>query len=254
MHLPTSRVLGVLRLTVCDGKQRRLSDYSRELDIPKSTLLPILRALCEERYLSLDKNGYYSVGSALFSLATEFYAGMPILGDIHSRLDRIVEEFGFASYFGCLSDGYVLYLAKAEPQPALRTLTNPGEQLPAYASSIGKALLMDKSVEELRALYPDGLSPLTPNTITDIQILYDQLSSARYAGYTWECEESTEHIRCFAVPVYKRRKLVAAVSAAIPTYRFKHDQQGAIISALRSAAEQMAILMERTDAHFAGLF
>ena len=50
----------------------RDSDFSKELEIPKSTLLPILQTLCQKNYLHQDGNGLYGAGTALFSLGTAF--------------------------------------------------------------------------------------------------------------------------------------------------------------------------------------
>ena len=41
MHQPTLRVLQVLQSIASEGAGKRLTELSRELDIPKSTLLPI---------------------------------------------------------------------------------------------------------------------------------------------------------------------------------------------------------------------
>lgn len=41
---------------------------------------------------------------------------------------------------------------------------------------MGKALLADYQLPQLKALYYDGLYPLTEHTITDFRLLADQLA------------------------------------------------------------------------------
>ena len=253
MHNPTIRVLKILGM-ISQNQNLRLSDFSRELDIPKSTLLPIMQTLCQYRYLSQNEDGKYTAGSALFTLGASFFDSFPVLEYIRSQLADLVELFGETCYCGTLVNGSVLYVEKVDSSQPLRMLTSLGKQLPAYATSIGKALLLDKTEEELCALYPNGLKPLTSNTLTDISELSEQLSVARQDGYTWEIEESMEHIRCFAAPIRKFGKIVAAISIAIPLFRYQEDKKDEIVKFLCQYAQQMSRTIEQTNAHFGEAF
>ena len=254
MHQPTERVLGVLKLITEAPGGKRLADFSRELDIPKTTLLPILSTLCQRHYLYQDDMGRYFADKALYSMGAAFSGCFPILGYIHSQLSKLVDILGETCYFGVLEDGMVLYLEKVESPQPLRMLTAAGRKLPAYATSLGKMLLAGKTEEELRALYPEGLEPLTEYTVTDFSVLAQQTAQALAGGYAWELEESTRHIRCFAVPIYKRSKIIAAISVAIPLFRYEQEQQERILQVLRAAADQISRTIEDTDAHFGDVF
>ena len=196
----------------------------------------------------------YGAGTALFSLAAAFRGCFPVLEYSHGQLAELVDAFKETCYCGTLVDGMVLYLDKMDSPQPLRVLTNTGKRLPAYATSIGKALLMDATLEELTQMYPDGLKPLTPHTVTDINALHLQLSAARQEGYTWEVEESTEHVRCFAAPIRKYGKIVAAISVAIPLFRYEDSQKNGIVSKLKEYGNLMGAMFENTDAHFGESF
>jgi len=254
MHQPTLRVLQILEAVTADGKEKRLSEFSRDLNIPKSTLLPILQTLCRQRYLVQDDVGRYQPGTALFSLGAGFSDCFPVLKYVHQQLELLVNALGETCYFGILDGSDVLYLDKVDSSQPLRMLTNIGKKLPAYATGIGKALLIGKSAEELKALYPDGFTPLTDKTITDPEILHAQLIRGEFDGYTWEIEESTPHVRCFAVPIRKFGKIVAAISVSIPLFRFQHEQKDTIIHTLLDTASAMSKTIENTNAHFGETF
>lgn len=254
MHNPTLRVLGVLQEITKSPGGIRLADLSRQLQIPKTTLLPIVQTLCQTRYLSADEHGIYSAGTALFSLGSSFSGCFPVLDYVRSELEALVAELGETCYCGTLEDGLVLYLDKVDSPQPLRVLTSTGKRLPAYATSIGKALLLDCSEAQLFSLYPEGLTPLTKNTISDVPTLSEQLSESFQAGYTWEIEESTDHVRCFAVPIRKKGRIVAAISVAIPLFRFREEDRLHIIETLKRHAQQMGVTFENTDAHFASAF
>lgn len=254
MHQPTARVIRILESIAKDRRGKRLSDLSCELDIPKSTLLPILQSLCEFGYLSQDEIGAYHAGVTLFSLGASLSGGFPTLDYVKKQLTSLVERFGETCYFGVLDGGFVLYLDKVDSTNPLRILVNTGRRLPAYSTGIGKALLMDKSEEELRLMYPDGLSQITPKTVADISALARELSKGRRLGYVQEIEESTEHVRCYGVPIKKRGVTVAAISMAVPTFRYDEAKGEAIRSALMDAAAQISETVERTDARLDNIF
>ena len=173
----------------------RLADISRALDIPKSTLLPILQTMTQSRYLAKDDSDRYVLGMALLGAAAaagKIYAPEKC---IKVCLKELVEEFDETCYYGVLEGNQVLYVQKVESRQPLRMLTAMGHKLPAYATGIGKALLTDHTKQQLEALYPKGLAPLTEKTVRNIPSLAAQLTQARADGYAWEIEESTEHIR-----------------------------------------------------------
>ena len=254
MHQPTLRVLQVLQNIAAEGHGKRLTELSRELDIPKSTLLPILQTLCDEQFLTQDDAGRYGAGTSLFSLGAVFDRKFPILPYVHRRLEGLVQELGETCYFGVLDEGQVLYLEKADSPQPLRILTTVGHRLPAYATGLGKALLMEHTDSQLTALYPEPLKALTEHTITDLARLSEQLRQARQDGYTWESEESTPHVRCFAVPVRKHGQIVAAISMTIPLFRYGEDQKARILDALTETGRHIQQTIEQTNAHFTDIF
>ena len=173
---------------------------------------------------------------------------------VHEQLQQLVGELGETCYFGVLDEGLVLYLEKVDSPQPLRILTSVGRRLPAYATGIGKALLCELNEDQLRELYPNGLAPLTEHTVTDVTQLHQQLVQARLEGYAWESEESTPHVRCFAVPIYKHGIVVAAISVSIPLFRYEEEARQRIVSAIQATAAQMGTTFEQTNAHFGELF
>jgi len=218
----------------------RLSEISRELEMPKSTLLPILQTMVQERYIGKDDSERYGLGFALLEIGAAARSAFSVSEQIRENLKMLVDQFTETCYYGVLEGGKVLYMEKVDSTQPLRMLTSIGHRLPAYATGIGKALLMEKTEAELKALYADNMAPLTKNTLQSTAILYQQLQQAKALGYAWEIEESTEHIRCFAVPVRVNGEITGAVSIAIPVFRYQEEQKEIIIQALKNTADRIA--------------
>ena len=241
-HKPTLRVLSVLELVAQQSHPYTLSELSTKLDIPASTLLPIVHTLRDRKYLSYDETTQtYSLGFRLFELGsmiqdTSFYAG------IVDIMQTVVDGCGETCHFGILSGGDVLYLAKVNSPQAIRMYSMTGRRLPAYSTALGKALMRDFTPAQLNALYPDGLNALTSNTITDLGTLYGQLLKVRTEGFAYEVEESNEKIRCIAVPICTGNRVSAAMSVSIPVFRYSEELRQKVEQLLKEAvpfAERM---------------
>ena len=166
--------------------------------------------------------------------------------EITKLMHNITKNCRETCFFGELVDGDVFYLFKVDSPESLR-MVSPGKKLPAYSSGIGKALLADKSLEELKELYPDGLKALTPNTITDINVLYHQLLNIRAQGIAFEKEESTQFIQCIAIPIHKNNTVRAALSVAVPVFRYTPEKETMIIGLLKQAQIQIETLLNTYD-------
>ena len=162
-------------------------------------------------------------------------SGIPA-GTLYPILQSIAAECGETAHFGVLEAGKVLYLAKADSSEAVRMYSAVGRSLPAYATALGKALLSGVSRDQLTALYPDGLKPLTEHTITDMDKLYRQLCDVRSTGFAYESEESNNSICCIAVPVMLHKKNAASLSVAVPVFRYTEEKKRCIERCLKAAA------------------
>lgn len=74
---------------------------------------------------------------------------------------------------------------------------------PAYADAAGKILLAEKSDADVMRLYPEGLTAITPKTITNPSVLFESLDATRQTGVAVSNEESTMYVRSVAVPIKK---------------------------------------------------
>ncbi|WP_406541962.1 IclR family transcriptional regulator [Clostridium ljungdahlii] len=139
-------------------------------------------------------------------------------------------------------DGYnVLYILKEDPikDIDIRLISYVGKRIPAYCTALGKALLSEYNIEEIKTLYPDGLKPITKNTITDFSVLEEELKKIRETHVATEVEEVTEFLRCYAVPLTSKGKTTAAISISIPTFRATEEKNKLAIELLLKAKEQI---------------
>lgn len=131
--------------------------------------------------------------------------------------------------------------------PGGYTLSQLSVRLSISKGSISPLL---HTLRQFKALYYDGLYPLTEHTITDFHALADQLAEVRRTGFAFECEESTRGIRCIAVPLRRDGQVAAALSVAFPLNRYLPDRVERARSALNQARHQIEALMLGVDIQF----
>ena len=82
----------------------------------------------------------------------------------------------------------------------------------------------------------------TANTITDPELLKEQLKQVRKKVYTFDFEESHQDVIYVSAPVFDEKgKMVAGISVAGPAFRMNNDVlQKTIIPETKKAAGQPA--------------
>ncbi len=224
-HRSTARILTILELLANSEKGYTLSKLAELLDAPKGSIFPMLQTLKEFHFLKQDEQtGIYRIGPAAFQVGMSFINSGDSLKYIEKIMDDVVDKCLETTHFAVLDKGNVVYLLKKDSPQAIRMISSVGKTLPAYATGIGKALLIDYSIEDLHQIYPDGLIPMTDNTITDFEELYNQLVSFKKDDISYEYEESNKDVQCVAVAVRKGGRIIASVSVAIPIFRCSEEK------------------------------
>lgn len=250
-HRSLARALDILELCSLNGSGYTLTQLSQQLGIAKGSISPLLHTLRARGYLTLDdQDHHYRIGRMAFRIGNTYLDEASALREIYRLMHDIVSVCHETCHLGSLKNGDVYYLKKVETPLRSRTVTVEGRSLPAYATGVGKALLADYQLPQLKALYYDGLYPLTEHTITDFRLLADQLAEIRASGFAYECEESTRGIRCIGVPLRKSGKVVAALSVAFPLERYSDAAAASARQALDEARRQIERMLCSVELQF----
>lgn len=219
-HRPTARVLDILELVSSSNKGYTLTEIALAVNSPKSTILPIVRTLCQRKFIMLNKDtSRYIVSVNAFVIGSSYLEDLSILNIIKEEMKSIVNVSSETCQMGILAKGDVLYIAKIDSPEPIRLMSFVGKKIPAYCTAIGKALLSRHTAEQLHLLYPQGLHSFTPQTITSFNRLYEDLQVIRQTNLATEMEEVTANIQCLAVPLCKDDHVIAAISVSIPLFR-----------------------------------
>lgn len=223
--------LGVLRIAELTGDDK--SQISRTLKALHQCGLvdrdPVTRA--------------YRLGWAIYALAAR--AGdTRLLAAGERTLRELVRALEERVHLTVLQGTEVLTVLSESPPHAIQAAGWVGRTVPVYCSSPGQALLVDFTLDEVRALLEGvELVQLGPDTPTTIEDFYARVETARARGYALVDEGFEPGLVAAAAPVRDfRGRVVAALNVSGPKFRLgpRLDDAGSMVV---DAAERLTAVL-----------
>jgi DNA-binding IclR family transcriptional regulator len=197
------------------------TEIVRELDLNKSTVFNILHTLNDLGVLDKRPDGLFNLGSKLFILGNAAAVGSELIQTVHPYLEKINREYMLSTFFGILSGKDVIIIDKADNAQKIKISSEIGMKIPVFAGVAGKALLsqLPESVFD-EIIKNHKVRKYTRNTITDTDILREEILKVRETGIAYDMEEYIEGLIAAAVPVVTNRE---DLQAAIWTVGLKQE-------------------------------
>ena len=223
-----------------------LANLSRQVKIPKSTLLRLLNTLKKHNLIEQnERTQKYQLGWALIYLgkiASRYYT-LPNL--VHPFLDQLAAKTGETASLVVLDNSHAVYIDQAVSSSMIKGVPSVGSVVELHCTSAGKALLSAFTDEDLSHFVKvTPLDKKTEKTITNGAELIEEIRKARRLGYAIDDEETEVGGRCVAAPLFDQEgKAVAAISIIGPVSRIKKEDFGKLsILVKESAARASAAL------------
>lgn len=243
-YVNTSLAKALLVLDLFNGVEGglSLSEIAQRMDTRPGSIYPIIYTLHKFGYLERDpETKKYSLGLRILALANQILSSLDIREKAKPVLKRLAREFEVNAHLAILYEGEVLYLDREEAAPSVVIPSAIGRRVPPHCTALGKVLLAQnqEALEELLAKGP--LPALTPNTITNPELLRRELERVQKQGYAIDWEEFHEGNICVAAPVRNYRgKVVAAISISLPKARLTHDSLDRFVQAIVQGAHEVS--------------
>lgn len=200
-----------------------ITQLSKQLNLPKSTIHQILSTFKSARFVEQNpEDRQYHLGLRIFELGNIVQSQLQLRKIAHPYLYDLSRKTNETSYLVVLEGKRIVYIDCVESTARLRAHPVFGDRVPLHCTGVGKAImafLPEVKIHEI--IYEDGLERFTENTITDPQLLQQELKKVRKRGYAIDNIEHEEGIRCVGAPIRNHRKEVfAAISVSGPSQRF----------------------------------
>ena len=243
-HTPTLRTFALLEHLVAAEGPVSLADIANDVGLPKASLHRMLASL-EAGGLVIrapDHKNAYVIGPRLaqLGLGVMMHSGARRLR--HAILLRLVADLGETCNLTMLHGAQVLYLDRMEAPWPLRLDLKPGSHVPVYCSASGKLLLAMQAREQRSAIVRAlKLERLTPNTITDPELLDAELDRTAHRRVAIDNEEFVVGIVCVAAPVMDASdQCIAAIAVHAPVSRAPLSRALEFVPRMQEAARALA--------------
>ena len=229
-----SRAVSVLKVFESANSGLTAAQIAGKLNLNRSTVHRLLSVLEAEGLVARDttfngepRNSAYRLGPTLVSLGGLALRQINLRAVALPQLRALAQKSGETVDLELLVGPEVMIIEEVQGEHMLRVGVgdNIGSRYPAYATSTGKLLLAGLSEAELKATLPNKLAALTPFTVTDKQVLREQLAEARRQGWALSWEELEAGLVAIGAPITGRDgEPIAAVSISGPTARIDRSQ------------------------------
>ncbi|MEU7553145.1 IclR family transcriptional regulator C-terminal domain-containing protein [Streptomyces sp. NPDC044571] len=221
----------------------RLTQITRETGLGQLHLNQALQQLVRAQLATPITPGVYAAGSALQLAATD----RDRMGELRDTLGYLRDAVGAAVYVASYTEGDVSITQYADgPRtPAVHEWVDFREA--AHASAVGKALLAQLGPDErLDHLKRYRMEQFTPHTITNREILFDELDDRGPGQPLLDLQEYTLGTVCAAVPIGTGTE-PQCVALSLPTPDPDRLQQAARVLRNEAVAVVLALLVAGED-------
>lgn len=202
-----------LRLLQAFGDLRgpmTLSDVARAAGLPRATARRILFTLEHGGFVAGDGK-LFTLTPHVLTLAGSYLRSNQVVAVLQPVLDRISSAAQEISSLALLDGDEVVFIARGSPARVFSTGLEIGYRLPAFCTSVGRALLSRLGDDELaKRLKAMRREPLTPQTVTDPKLLLKTIQADRAKGFSLVDREAEPHFRSISVPVRRYDGVIVA--------------------------------------------
>jgi len=244
------RAFEILETLAIEREGLGVTEIGKKVGLHKSTVHRILNTMAERGYIEQNQDtGAYRLGLKFIELCSLYLNNVELKTEAQLYLRNLSALTGQPVHLATLVDGAAVYIDKIEQYNNIRMYSAIGKRIPLHCTAVGKALLSDKSPEYIRKLLDQNqLTSFTPNTLTDLDQILEEINRVKELGWAKDDEEHEVGIRCIAAPIYDyRRRIIAAVSTSGNKNIISSDKDEEIAQYVIKAARDISKRMGYTE-------
>jgi IclR family acetate operon transcriptional repressor len=216
------RALALIDVLATSPGSLQLTELAQRTGLNISTGHHLLATLVKWGYVARAPGRRYALGARGLHLAQSFLKQVDLPRRAQPHVERISADTGETVHLAVLQGDAVVTLLKREGRHAVRVDTGAvGSSDAAHATALGKAMLAWLPEHEIRRiLEATGMAAFTPNTITSVDALIEELRLVRRNGHAVDREEYQPGVTGVGAAVRNHvGAVVGAISASAPTLR-----------------------------------
>jgi IclR family pca regulon transcriptional regulator len=210
------------------GRQRptmTLSEAANVADLSRATARRVLRTLSILGYVEQDGRTF-SLSPRILELGFSYLSTQSWIDRALPLMRELSERLGESCSAAILQGNEIVYVARVQTRRIMSATLSVGSRLPALHTALGRTMFgyLDEA-EIWRRLMSQRIEAYTPQTITDIQALFDRIGADRAQRFSIVDEELERGLRALAVPVLDRGgQMVGAINLSTHSTRTTRNE------------------------------
>ena len=236
-----ARGLTVIRVFSGDRPAMTLTDVADATQLSRATARRFLLTLEQLGYVRSDDK-LFSLTPRVLELGYSYLSSLGLPEVIAPHLETLAHDTQESASAAVLDGGDIVYIARVAGRKIMRVQITVGTRFPAYATSMGRALLAPLPVAVARdivaATHRDALTPFTKTSIEDVMA---ELDVVRNTGFSLVDQELELGLRSLAVPITDASgTVVAAINVSTRSGVPVAETVTAILERLRGTAANIS--------------
>jgi IclR family pca regulon transcriptional regulator len=216
--------LSVLNSFLPENPSLTLSDIARINGMTYGTAHRYLNTLKKLSYITQDpEDKKYHLTPKVLNLGFAVLKSMDLRSRVFPYMLETAKDLNVTTQCAILDDIEIVYIERVRAGEIVNLDLTIGSRLPAYCTSMGKAILAFLPEEEAQSkIKKMDLKPITPYTITNKKELWKDIKLTKKRGYATNNQELTLGLMTMAVPIFKEdKKVEAALGLSFPYHRIQ---------------------------------
>ena len=224
-----------------------ISQVSTTTGLSRAAVRRCLYTLSKLGFAGSDDNRHFFLRPRILALGHSYISSMPLATAAQPVLEHISHLLHESCSIATLDGVEIVYIARANVTRIMSIDLGVGSRLPAFCTSMGRAILANLPPEELESVLARvEFKRYTEHTITNPAKLTQALRQIRRDGYSIIDQELEHGLRSMAVPIQNPSgKVVAALNIGAHAQRVSiQEMQTKFLPHLRAAAQELCLLLK----------
>jgi IclR family pca regulon transcriptional regulator len=224
-----------------------ISQVSTTTGLSRAAVRRCLYTLAKLGFAGSDDNRHFFLRPRILALGHSYISSMPLATAAQPVLEHISHLLHESCSIATLDGDEIVYIARANVTRIMSIDLGVGSRLPAFCTSMGRAILANLPQDEQDAyLARAQFKRFTERTIVTPAKLTQALRQIRREGYCIIDQELEHGLRSMAVPIQNPSgKVVAALNIGAHAQRVSiQEMQTKFLPHLRAAAQELCLLLK----------
>jgi len=240
------RGLQVLRAFNRDRPRCTLSEIAAHIGLSRAVARRSLLTLQHLGYVAAQGRHFF-LTPRILELGYSYLSSLDLTELAHEAMEQLSQRVGESCSMAVLDGSEIVYVARVAVRRLMSVALGVGARLPAFAASMGRVLLADKSDSELSAwLRENTFRPITAHTIYKARALQAEILKVRRRGYAFVSQELELGLCSIAVPV--RSGMGMVVCGLNVSMRYSDDVKAMALKKMLPALHRARQAIERSVA------